>query len=91
MARSAPSRAIRQFRCRFGSRQARDTGLMGAAKHAVQGTLRVLHLALFRRPLPRRVALYFHDIDPCDCRGPGCHHSFLQTAGLFVRESQGIR
>jgi peptidoglycan/xylan/chitin deacetylase (PgdA/CDA1 family) len=40
-----------------------DTGLVGAAKHAVQGTLRALHLSLFRRPLPRRVALYFHEID----------------------------
>ena len=40
-----------------------DAGLVGSAKHAVQGTLRVLHLALFRRHLPRRVALYFHDLD----------------------------
>jgi peptidoglycan/xylan/chitin deacetylase (PgdA/CDA1 family) len=40
-----------------------DTGLVGAAKHAVQRTLRVVHLTLFRRPLPRRVALYFHEID----------------------------
>ena len=40
-----------------------DTGLIGAAKHAVQGTLRALHLMLFSRPLPRRVAFYFHEID----------------------------
>lgn len=40
-----------------------DTGLVGAAKHAVQRTFRGLHLAFLQRPLPRRIALYFHEID----------------------------
>ena len=53
--------------------------MVGAAKRGVQGTLRALHLVLFRRPLPRRVALYFHEIDTATA-------STLEAVILFFKQ-----
>jgi peptidoglycan/xylan/chitin deacetylase (PgdA/CDA1 family) len=48
--------------------------------------LRVLHLALFRRPLPRRVALYFHEIDPATAVALNAIIPFFKRKGYsFVK------
>ena len=41
----------------------RDSGVAGLFKRSMQAGLRAVHVTLFRRPLPRRLALYMHEID----------------------------
>ena len=66
-----------------------DTGVVGAAKRAVQGTLRSLHLALFRRQLPRRVALYFHEIDATTAAALDAIIPFFKQRGYsFVKAKE---
>jgi Polysaccharide deacetylase len=40
-----------------------DSGAAGILKRTVQAVLRAFHLAFLRRPMPRRIALYMHEID----------------------------
>ncbi len=43
-----------------------DRGVRGLAKRVMQAGVRTAHVWFMRRPLPRRVALYFHELDePC--------------------------
>jgi peptidoglycan/xylan/chitin deacetylase (PgdA/CDA1 family) len=62
-----------------------DAGFAGAVKRVAQWSLRNFHLAFFRRPLPRRVALYFHHIDPLVAKAlEAVIGSFRQGGYAFV-------
>jgi peptidoglycan/xylan/chitin deacetylase (PgdA/CDA1 family) len=41
----------------------RDSGAVGVVKKTLQTALRAFHVTFSRRPLPRRVAFYLHEID----------------------------
>lgn len=40
-----------------------DSGSVGLLKKTLQAALRAFHLTFLRRPMPRRIAIYMHEID----------------------------